>query len=100
MKRVEFRLSMPSRGSWNGGWSGAEKNYTITLKLRAETVDKLLAIGQWYHRWDDGWTAGIAAREVPKGERLRKSDGFSGYDWMVYNILDHGDTSDKAKDGQ
>ena len=52
--------------------------------------------GYWTHRWDDGWCAGICARVVPKGERLKKSAGFSGYDWMVANIIDHGTPYGKA----
>ena len=98
MKRVEFKLSMPSRGSWNGGWSGAEKNYTIVKRLTDATADALLSKGSWFHRLDDSWCAQVSAREIRKGERLKKSDGFSGYDWMVVNIIDHGDTQDRRKE--
>jgi len=27
-----------------------------------------------------------------KGERRPPSDGFNGYEWMVSNIIDHGNT--------
>lgn len=94
-KRVEFRLSMPSRSSWNGGWSGADRNYAITRTLTDKAVAALLGESDkasWFHRWDDGWAAAINARIVPIGERVRKSDGFCGYDWMVRNILTYGDT--------
>lgn len=100
MKRIEFRLSMPGRGSWNGGWWGEEKNYTITKKLPDDVAEKLLAVGSWFHRWDDGWCAGISAREMITGERRKKSDGFSGYEWMVDNILDHGDAYEKKAEVQ
>lgn len=102
MKRIEFRLSMPGRGSWNGAWSGSERNYAIVRTMTDEAVKKLMgtdlgiAISKsWYHRWDDGWTAQVTARIVPAGERLKKSNGFCGYDWMVTNILDHGNTITK-----
>jgi hypothetical protein len=32
----------------------------------------------------------VSCRILLKGERLGKSDGFSGYDWMVDSILDYG----------
>lgn len=98
MTRIEFKLTMPSRGSWNGGWSGAERHY---LLVRTVPDDKAFVLmdeqgdsGRWYHRWDDGWAALVTARVMGRGERVRKSDGFAGYDWMVRNILDHGDTRD------
>lgn len=93
MARVEFRLSMPSRGSWNGGWSGADRNYAIVRSLTTAQLDALME-GEpkrsWFHRWDDGWCAQITARVMSPGERVKKSDGFSGYDWMVANILAYG----------
>lgn len=97
-KRVEFRLSMPSRGSWNGEWSGASRNYTIVRTLPDHLAGVLMDPqgdgGRWYHRWDDGWAALVTARVMDSGERARKSDGFCGYDWMVRNIIDHGSTAD------
>jgi len=90
MKRIEFRLSMPSTGSWNGRWSGEARNYVIYRQLTDAQAAELLdgkATGSWFHGWDDGWGAGIAARVMERGERRAKSDGFCGYDWMVTNIL-------------
>ena len=90
MKRIEFTLSMPSCGSWNGAWSGASKRYAVVRMVHDEVAAPLLGKGYWTHAWNDGWCAGIKAREMKPGERFRKSDGFYGYDWMVVNILDHG----------
>ena len=98
MKRIEFRLSMPNVGSWNGRWSGEGRNYTIVRKISDSWVSKLLSgknSASWSHRWGDGWSAHISARIVPVGERLKKSDGFYGYDWMVSNILAYGNTNGK-----
>jgi len=94
MKRVEFRLSMPSRGSWNGRWSGEDRNYVIVRTLKDATAAALLpgGKGSWFHRWDDGWAARITGRVMAAGERAPKSDGFCGYDWMVNNILAYGST--------
>lgn len=98
MTRIEFRLSMPSAGSWNGQWSGAGKNYLI-IKTLSDKAANTLMLGElersWFHRWDDGWGARVAARVMGAGERRPKSDGFAGYDWMVANILDHGSTLDR-----
>lgn len=95
MKRVEFRLSMPSRGSWNGAWSGSERRFAIVRSMTDKAAAKLLdgrERNSWYHRWSDGWGASVSARIVAPGERLPKSDGFAGYDWMVANILAYGST--------
>lgn len=90
MKRVEFLLTMPGRGSWNGGWSGEGARYAIVRTLPDKQASELDG-KSWGYSWSDGWHASIRARVVPKGERLKKSAGFSGYDWMVRNILAHGD---------
>jgi len=95
MKRIEFRLSMPNRGSWDGKWSGESRNYTIVRRISDTWAKKLFSdktIASWSHHWSDGWSARISARIVPVGERLKKSDGFCGYDWMVLNILAYGNT--------
>lgn len=93
-RRVEFRLGMPNRGSWNGAWSGEGRNYSIVRRLTTSRIAELGITedkpGRWYYGWNDGWGASITARIVPTGERLRKSDGFCGYDWMVRNILQWG----------
>jgi hypothetical protein len=92
--RIEFRLSMPSRGSWNGGWSGADRNYVIVRAVSDHTAAMLMderdGGGRWYHSWDDGWAALVTARVMASGERRAKSDGFCGYDWMVDNIIKYG----------
>jgi hypothetical protein len=86
MTRVLFTLSMPNRGSWNGGWSGEGRNFTITRTIRDKAfLAKMPA--HWHYSWGDGWGAGISARVLSVGERAKKSDGFCGYDWMVANII-------------
>ena len=90
MKRVEFRLSMPGVGSWDGKWSGSKNNYTIKENL---TDNKISILGldnsdqSWSYNFGDGWCATVRARIVPKGEKLKKSDGFCGYNWMVDSII-------------
>lgn len=93
-RRVEFRLSMPSRGSWNGDWSGAGRNYVIYRSLSRADATRLLGdrtTESWFHRWDDGWAACVTGRLMEPGERRQKSDGFCGYDWMVASIVQHGE---------
>lgn len=95
--RVLFTLSMPGRSSWDGRWSGQDKNYQVVRTLDVETVGKLFkephgfsASKSWSHRWSDGWCASIDARILTHVDRLKKSDGFNGYEWMVDNIIAHG----------
>lgn len=98
--RIEFKLSMPGRASWNGGWSGEEKNYSIVRNLSAASVAKLLGDKDeryWSYSFGDGWCAGVTARVVAPGKKLRKSDGFNGYDWMVDSILAHGSILNSAQ---
>jgi len=102
LHRVEFKLSMPGRSSWNGGWSGEGKNYAVVRDLSDADLARLFDLAPsgvdltqcrriWTHRWSDGWVAQVAARVVPVDEELPKSDGFNGYDWMIDNILQKGD---------
>lgn len=86
-RRVEFRLGMPNVGSWNGRWSGDGKNYVIVRSLREDRIRELEIPRTWFHRWEDGWCASVAARVMDPGERRQKSDGFHGYDWMVASIV-------------
>jgi hypothetical protein len=103
MKRIEFKLTMPGRNTWNGKWSGDERNYTIVKSLKDEEVSRVFdtfadgsavsldrTTKSWFYRWPDGWSALVTARIVPRGERLRKSDGFNGYEWMIASILQYG----------
>jgi hypothetical protein len=89
--RVEFKLSMPNRGSWNGGWSGSEKNYTRVKTIGVKLAKKLgldtNKTNSWSYSWSDGWVARITATVLEPGQRAKKSDGFCGYDWMLDSIL-------------
>lgn len=100
MKRLEFRLSMPGRSSWNGGWSGEGRNYVIYREISNERAIRLLEgkdSASWSHSWSDGWSALVTARVMAPGERAKKSEGFSGYGWMVDNILLYGATEKPAE---
>lgn len=89
--RVEFKLSMPGRNSWNGKWSGSSNNYVVYKTLPADKVEELSKTGgYWSYSFGDGWTAGVTMRVLPKGERKIKSSGFCGYDWMVGSIISKG----------
>jgi len=100
-KRVEFKLTMPGRGSWNGEWSGDGDLYLTWRSLSQKVINDLkLNTGTqvWRYSWGDGWTAQVSARVMEAGERKRKSSGFCGYEWMVDNILDHGSCYDGRKE--
>lgn len=95
--QLAFTLSMPSRNSWNGKWSGEDKLYVIVktftgTKEIAKAVE-VAAKHSYSYRWSDGWAARIDVKVLQPGDakRLRaKSQGFCGYDWMVTSILSHG----------
>lgn len=103
MKRIEFRLSMPGNNAWNGRWSGEGRNYTKIRKLSDKRAAAMLgekSEDSWGYAFGDGWFASVSARIVPKGERLKKSDGFYGYEWMVDSIVWHGEilTQDQQRE--
>ena len=89
MTRVEFRLAMPGRASWDNKWSGDSRNYALVRELD-DTLAAELDGRSWSYSWPDGWRAHVSARIVPVGEELNHSHGFHGYDWMVASILRHG----------
>jgi len=91
MYKIEFSLSMPGVGAWNGRWSGERQRYLIYKNL-TDKIAKISGLDReskksWSYRWDDGWCACVSARVMSKGERKQKSDGFCGYDWMVDSII-------------
>jgi len=89
MIRVEFRLAMPGRASWNGGWSGERRNYVL-LREVDDTRAAQLDGRSWSYGWSDGWRAEVSARIVRDDAPSTPSDGFEGYDWMVASILQYG----------
>lgn len=89
MTRVEFRLAMPGKSSWNGKWSGDDRNFTLVRDVDSDLAAQL--DGQsWSYGWSDGWRAEVSARVVREGETLKPSHGFHGYAWMVASILQYG----------
>ena len=94
MPRVEFRLAMPKRGSWNGRWSGEDKNYVVYENMSTKKIKELKLDTnkqRWSYYWEDGWGASITGRIMETGERRQKPDGFCGYGWMVDSIISHGE---------
>ena len=89
---IVFELSMPNKGSWNGKWSQEGECFVRTMdqrKVPKEYWDK-----DFYHHWDDGWTACVHVRQCMASEARkleRKSKGFCGYDWMIRSIIKYGE---------
>ena len=86
MKRVVFELQL------GGGSASADtraRRWHIVKRVRDDDAAQLLAERSYTYRWDDGWFAFITVRAALPRERV-KSDGFSGYGWMVDNILRYG----------
>jgi hypothetical protein len=98
--RVSFKLSMPGKASWNGKWSGENDNYQVVKDLSLKTVNKLNlkeCSQDFSYRWEDGWRASIEVRLMEKGEKLKPSKGFCGYEWMIKNIVDYGSCYDEKE---
>ena len=102
-----FKLRMPSNNSWDGKWSGRNKQYLKIVsfqgKKRVEKANEILNIktpqwesqpesGSYSYNFGDGWIAHISVHVIDRIEavRLRKqSDGFCEYDWMVDSIINN-----------
>lgn len=94
---IEFKLTMPNIGSWNGRWSGERKYYAKVVnigrtkekeQLGREIVDRK----SFYYNFGDGWGMSIKVRQVDSKEAARirrKSSGFCGYEWAIDSILKH-----------
>ena len=94
MPRVEFRLTMPKVGSWDGRWSGDNCNFVKYMNVPKATLKEMGGMDErehteehWTHDFGDGWRAKVTARIMNKGEKRVRSDGFAGYDWMVTSII-------------
>lgn len=93
---LSFELTMPNVGSWNERWSGQDSRYYRHRNISKKEAEKLLENKEkksWYYDFGDGWGASVSvdmvsAREKNKRERI--SMGFSGYDWMIDEILQYG----------
>lgn len=104
--KVSFELTMPNVGSWNGGWTGAEKRYYVIKSFfinsrdrsgaTTGTITALLDGKFWqsfYYNFGDGWGANVRMEIVDAKEaakRQRQSAGFCGYEWMIDSILKYG----------
>lgn len=93
MKTLSFELTMPNRGSWNGGWSGATKKYFITKIVADKIAKRILEANNYnnfYYSFGDGWGANVHVEIVDSKEAAKRrkiSSGFWGYNWMVTSII-------------
>lgn len=89
---IIFTLSMSTRGSWNGGWSGEDRVYARIF--HNNDVPKDIIGKDFYYNWDDGWCACVSVTKVDSKEAAKirkKSAGFCGYDWMIRSIIKNGE---------
>lgn len=92
---VIFTLGMPNRASWNGKWSGEEKEFRQYITLTKGMDESKLASGYFYYNFGDGWGASVSTQIVDgakaKNAIMKNADtGFCGYGWMVDSIIKHG----------
>lgn len=90
-----FTLSMPGVNSWNGKWSGKDRQYVRVKSFTTREWKRRIAklIGYHTYSFGDGWVAGVEVKAVDattKRNLLKKTAGFCGYDWMIYSLIDHG----------
>jgi hypothetical protein len=93
---MQYTLTMPNVGSWDGKWSGQERLYA---RIRYYTPTKIKEILgdkptlSWFYNFGDGWSAQVTAQIVAAKEAAkirRTSVGFCNYEWMIDSIEKHG----------
>lgn len=111
MRYVMFKLGMPNVGSWNNKWSHKDRLFASIIRLpdrskqsKIESEEKIkLWSGSHYYDFEDGWGASVTVKEVDEKEAKlinKNSDGFSGYDWMITMIMNHGRILTRSERGQ
>ncbi len=89
---LKFELTMPNRGSWNNRWSGeSEGHYRFRVCRTKKEQERAMELNgkDFWHRWEDGWTACVSCEIIDSKEKNRlqkKNGGFYGYDWMCASI--------------
>jgi len=89
MNRVEFRLTMPGKNSWNGKWTGEDKIYVIYKTLTKKKVEQLgltTTSKSFCYSWDDGWRADVRTRILEKGEKKKNKRNKIRLKWIVLSI--------------
>lgn len=102
---LAFILTMPNNNSWNRKWSGQGKCYAVIRnvgksKASQAKAAKLAEEKSFRYDFGDGWTAAVEVRQVDNNEarQLRRQTlGFQGYDWMVSDIILHGNIGGGAR---
>jgi hypothetical protein len=92
---ISFQLTMPNVGSWNGKWTGAEKQYYAIQRFSKKNNRPFALLENnksksWYYNFGDGWGANVKMEIVDRVEAKRRekiSSGFCGYEWMIESIL-------------
>lgn len=88
---IVFELTMPHVGSWNGKWTGADRQYIRTRDERK--VPKEIWNKDFFYRWSDGWESCVSVTKMKASDASkleRKSSGFLGYDWMINSLIADG----------
>lgn len=92
---LQFTLSMPNIGSWNGKWTGSENLYAKVINFgKSKKAKEILEHGHYYYDFGDGWTARIDVAQIDaaRARKVRRaSNGFCGYEWMIESIRYYGD---------
>lgn len=80
---LEFTLTMPNKGSWNGRWTGDNAGHRVYRNVPKSHALKLLEQEDFYHEFGDGWMACVS---VTKSKR-KKDTYFRGRLYMVNELI-------------
>lgn len=54
---------MPGCPSWNGKWSGEDRFYFVTRRVKDDIANTILQQRRYTYAWSDGWRAAVDVRE-------------------------------------
>lgn len=99
---IEFELTMPDCGSWNGKWSDAKNLHALIRNYKKEDIKKYEIKNklekEYYYNWDDGWCACVRVKQIDskRAKYIREhTKGFHSYDWMIDSILKYNEITTK-----
>ena len=89
-----FILTMPNNNAWNHKWTGDGRLFCIVNRYRKKDLTLAnLKNDNHYYNFEDGWGANVEVKRITADEAKlyrKRSEGFSGYGWMVDEIEAHG----------
>jgi len=94
---LSFQLTFPKVNTWDGNFTGSDKNYIIAKSVSKIDYNRIMgqsSTKSFSYDFGDGWIAKIEIKKIDKKQvkNIQKtSDGFMNYEWMADSIINFGE---------